>query len=119
MEPVLMLGELEDFVKLAKGRIACWWTISFDGYRATLYVYAEARSKEGGFVAYREVRRLDPTILDNLEKAHGVDFGDGDLAERYFSAACFLYSLFMDKLRRRGLRVTRGRYLYVLRSLTE
>ena len=111
---VLLVGELDDFVRLVDRNeyVACWWKMDFNGYSGTIYIYAEAKSNEGGYIAYREVRRLDPTILNNLEKAHGVEFGDGDLAERYFSMACYLYDRFLEKLRMRGLRVMKGRYFY-------
>jgi len=115
-EIVCLVASIEEFRALADGTARCWWTVDVLDGRAVQTIYAEAPSREGGFVVFRYKRVLNPRVLRNLERMHGVRFGGG-FEERVFNACCFLFTEFLQELKILGVKACRGRYFLGLRPL--
>lgn len=119
---VVMVPELEEFTRLARGTVRAWWALEVNGEAsALLTLTAEAPSKDGGYVVYRARRLLTEEIIGNLERMlermRGMRFDGENFMERVYVCSEFLFEEFALGLRRRGLEVRRGRYFIGIRPI--
>ena len=118
MYRVLLVADRDEFVRLAKRNVRCWWSVEFMDGKAKQTIHAEAPMGDQGFVVYKVSRFLTPKTLSNLERLYGVRFEGERFEERVLSAGCLLYSRFMNDLREKGLEARPGRYFYSLRPVS-